>query len=96
MVRPKLDLSPEERKIHDRQMHYKQVQKRRERARRMAYREWVRVIIRVIGELGWDKVDLLMDDDCEAMDAVVDELMNDNRFKITLGSKIGLKIKKGD
>lgn len=93
MARPKLNMTPEERKIHEATLHKKQTRLRRERAEREAYRAWVRLIFETVEKLGWDKTELLLGPDNEIMDAVVEELMQDDRFKITLGAKVGLKIK---
>lgn len=93
MARPKLNMSAEERRVYNNKMHRKQTKARRERAERAAYREWVKTIIEIVEKLGWDKTELLLGPDNDILDAVVDELMQDDRFKITLGAKIGLKIK---
>lgn len=93
MARKKLNMSEEERRLYNNEMHRKQTKARREKAERNAYREWVRTIVEIVEKLGWDKTDLLLGPDSDIIDAVVDELMEDDRYKITLGDKIGLKIR---
>ena len=95
MARQKLDLSPEERRKHNNEMHRKQTKARRERAIKNAYKEWVRIIMNTVEQVGWDKTQLLLGEDEEILDAVADELMKNPSYKITLGSKVGLKIEKG-
>ena len=92
MARKKLNMSEEERRLYNNEMHRKQTKARRVKAERNAYREWVRTIVEIVEKLGWDKTELMLGPDSDIIDAVVDELMSDNRFKITLGDKIGLKI----
>lgn len=92
MARKKLNMSPEERRVYNNEMHKKQSKARRIRAEKNAYKEWVRLIMNTMEKLGWDKTQMLLGEDEDILDAVADELMKDDRFKITLGSKIGLKI----
>lgn len=92
MARQKLNMSAEERRVYNNKMHREQSKARRKKAERNAYRKWVRTIVEVVEKLGWDKTELLLGPDTNIIDAVVDELMEDDRFKITLGAKIGLKI----
>ena len=92
MARKKLNMTEEERRLYNNEMHRKQTKARREKAEKNAYREWVRTIVEIVEKLGWDKTELMLGPDNDIIDAVVEELMLDNRFKITLGDKIGLKI----
>lgn len=92
MSKRRLNLSAEERRLYDNEMHRKQEKARRERKKREGYREWVKTIVEIVEKLGWDRTDLIVGADSDIIDAVVDELMGDDRFKITLGKQIGLKI----
>ena len=91
MAKRKLNLSAEERRLYDNEMHRKQEKARREKKKREGYREWVKTIVEIVERLGWDRTDLIVGADSDIIDAVVDELMEDDRFKITLGKQIGLK-----
>ena len=94
MSKRRLNLSAEERRLYDNEMHRKQEKVRREKKKREGYREWVKTIVEIVEKLGWDKTDLIVGADSDIIDAVVDELMGDDRFKITLGKQIGLKIER--
>lgn len=94
MAKRKLNLSAEERRLYDNEMHRKQEKVRREKKKREGYREWVKTIVEIVERLGWDKTDLIVGADSDIIEAVVDELMGDDRFKITLGKQIGLKIER--
>ena len=94
MAKRKLNLSAEERRLYDNEMHRKQEKARREKKKREGYREWVKTIVEIVERLGWDRTDLIVGAYSDIIDAVVDELMGDDRFKITLGKQIGLKIER--
>lgn len=94
MARRKLNMTPEERRIYNNEMHRKQTRARRERAEREAYKEIVSTVVSTFENLGWDKMELLVGADDEMINSVVDELIKSEKFKIVLGTKIGVK-KKG-
>lgn len=97
MARIKLNMTPEERRKYNNEMHRKQTRARRLKAEKEAYKEIVKTIAETFEKIGWTSTDLLVGADDEMIDRVVDELMQADRFKIVLGSKIGVKIKeKGD
>lgn len=93
MVRQKLNLTPEERRIHNNELHQKQRQKRRKIAER---EECIKIVWRVMDafeSLGWDKTDLVVGSDEKMVSAVVDKLIAEDSFKITLGPKTGIRTK---
>lgn len=93
MARKKLNMTEEERRIYNNKMHRKQSKARRAKAEREAYKEIVKIIAETFENIGWTKTDLLVGADEEMIDRVVDELIEADKFKIVLGSKIGVKIK---
>lgn len=96
MARQKLNMTPEERKIYDRDMHNKQTRKRREKAEREALILWIRTIINTFEQLGWDRKELVVGADDEMINAVADEIIKTGEYKIVLGNKIGVKRIKND
>lgn len=94
MAKKKLNLDKEARRKYDNEMHRKQEKARREKLKREGYKEWVKTIVEMIEELGWDRTDLILGPDSDIIDAVVEGLIKDDRFKITLGKQIGLKIER--
>lgn len=93
MARKKLNMTPEERRKYNNAMHKKQTKLRREKAEREAYKEIVSTIVTTFENLGWNMAELIVGADEEMIDAVVEELIKSGKFKIVLGSKIGVKIK---
>lgn len=93
MARIKLNMSPEERRQYNNKMHCIQTKKRRERAEREALRNIVWEIVMTFEKLGWDKTDLVVGADMKMIEAVVDELIKEDKFKIVLGVKKGIKRK---
>ena len=93
MARQKLSLSQDERRIYNNEMHRRQSRIRRQKAEREAIKDIVYIIISVFETLGWEKTELVLGADEEMIEAVVDEIIKEDKFKITLGSKIGVKIK---
>ena len=93
MARIKLNMSPEERRQYNNEMHKKQSRLRREKAEREALRNIVWEIVMTFEKLGWDKTDLVVGADMKMIEAVVDELIKEDKFKIVLGAKTGIKRK---
>jgi len=93
MARKRLNMTAEERRKYNNEMHRKQTKVRRERAEREAYKEIVKTVADTFEKLGWNEVDLLVGADNEMIDKAVEELIKADKFKIVLGSKIGVKIK---
>lgn len=94
MARQKLNMTPEERKVYNNEMHKKQTRIRRKRAEREACISIVWEIVHTFESLGWEKTDLVVGADEKMVVAVVDKLIEEDKFKITLGSKIGVRLKK--
>ena len=94
MARKKLNMTPEERRLYNNEMHRKQTAIRKEKAQRQAYKEWVKTIIDIFEKLGWSKTELMLGADDEMLDSVVDELMKDTRFKVMLGETPKFRINK--
>lgn len=93
MARAKLDLNEEERRQYNNRMHREQAKRRREKVEREGFKEVVWAIMNSFETLGWDETDLVVGADDKMVDAVVEELIKSDKFKITLGSKISVKIK---
>ena len=92
MRRP-LNMTPEERRKYNNEMHAKQAKNRRKRAEREALIEVIWEIVSTFEKLGWEKMDLAVGVDEKMVAAVADELMENESFKITLGSKVGIRRK---
>ena len=95
MARKRLDLNDEERRVYDNEMHRKQTRVRREKAKREALKSIVGEIVTTFENLGWSKTDLVVGANDEMVNAVVDELLRKDSFKVFLGGKYGIR-KKGD
>lgn len=92
MSRVKLKLTPEERRIYENEMHKKQTLARKKKAEREVYREIVWAVCSAFETLGWDRMDLIVGADMKMVEAVVDELIKEDKFKIVLGkTKKGIK-----
>lgn len=92
-MRKKLNLTPEERRIYNNEMHRKQNLARKQRNEREVYREIVWSIFSIFETLGWDRMDLVVGADMKMVEAVVDKLIEEDKFKVVLGAKKGLKLK---
>lgn len=92
-MRKKLNLTPEERRIYNNEMHRKQNLTRKQRNEREVYREIVWSIFSIFETLGWDRMDLVVGADMKMVEAVVDKLIEQDKFKIVLGkAKKGIKL----
>lgn len=92
-MRKKLNLMPEERRIYNNEMHRKQNLARKQRNEREVYREIVWSIFSIFETLGWDRMDLVVGVDMKMVEAVVDKLIEQDKFKIVLGkAKKGIKL----
>lgn len=92
-MRKKLDLSPEERRLYNNEMHRKQTKARKEKAEKEAYKEIASTVLNMFEKLGWDKTDMLVGADEDMIEKVAEELIKLDKFKIVFGSKVGIKIK---
>lgn len=93
MANKRLKMSEEERRLYNNKMHRKQEKVRKEKATRRAIKDIVCEVISVFESLGWEKTELILGADEDMIDAVVDKLIEADKFKITFGKKIGVKIK---
>ena len=94
MARQKLNLTPEERRVHNNKMHREQAQARRKKAEREECIKIVWEVVNAFETLGWDKTDLGVGSDEKMVSAVVDKLIAEDMFKITLGPKTGIRTKR--
>lgn len=93
MARKKIELSEEERRKYNNEMHRKQEQARKERRIRAVYKEIVKSVVETFEDLGWNDADLIVGADEDMVDKVVEELIKKDKFKIVLGVKSGIKLK---
>lgn len=93
MSRKKLNLNPEERRLYNNKLHRKQNKIRRERAEREACKKMVQLIVGAFEDIGWDEIELVIGAEDEIIDNVVDKIMQEDKIKFVLGSKMGVKIK---
>lgn len=93
MARKKLNLNEEERRKYNNEMHRKQSRARREKAEIDGYRFIVNTVVKTFEQLGWDKTELVVGAESEMINVVAEELRKSGQFKITLGTKLGVKIK---
>ena len=94
-MRRKINLEGEARRKYTNEMHRKQEQARKERRVRVVYGEIVKSVVEIFEDLGWEKTDLILGADSNIIDNVVEELIKKDKFKIVLGTKPGIKLKKG-
>ena len=92
MAKKKLDLTVEERRLYNNEMHRKQMAVRKQKAEREALKCWVKTIFEIYENLGWDKTELLVGAEDEENKKIVDKIIEDGRFKVVFGSKqLGIK-----
>lgn len=92
MAKKKLDLTVEERRLYNNEMHRKQMAVRKQKAEREALKCWVKTIFEIYENLGWDKTELLVGAEDEVIEKIVDKIIEDGRFKVVFGSKqLGIK-----
>ena len=92
MAKIRLNLSEEDRRIHDNELHRKQMAEKRKQAEKLAFADWVRYIFQVYEKLGWDETELLIGPEDEMVEKIVAEIINEGRFKVVLGKeKLGIK-----
>lgn len=92
MARKRLNLNPEELRLHKNEMHRKQMAIRKQKAERQALKCWVKSIFEIYENLGWDKTELLVGAEDDVIEKIVDKIIEDGRFKVVFGSKqLGIK-----
>lgn len=88
------NMTKEERRLYDNEMHRRQEKKRKERLIREAYKDIVCEVAKAVDAVGWDMTDLLLGPEEEMLEKVAEYLIKQDVFKITFGSKTGIRIKR--
>ena len=92
-MRKKLELNPEERKIHFRKQAAEWAKRKREKRREQGYFEVVKAIFKYAEELGWENVEFVVGPEENFIRQIAEKLEQDDRFSIIIGKKIGVGVK---
>lgn len=91
MVMPRLNLSPEERKQHDKELHRQQELRRRDKRQQKAFEDIVWDIKAICEDLGWNEMDLLVGLDESMVKKVAKKLKESGKYKMIIGKHTSIK-----